>query len=105
MRSAAVSALLLAASSVVAAPAPSPKTVRPNREPSAAQVREKRRVAAAFLRPGMTREHVIELLGDPSITVGCGNYSISIYPDLGVAVHLTREGRVQDVRRHPEETF
>jgi hypothetical protein len=102
MRRAVVSALiLLAGSSVVAAPAPLVKG-RAERGPSAAQLLEKRRASIAFVRPGMTEAQVTALLGHPSLEIETSKGgSFSFYDDLGITVTFTQEGAVREVQRHP----
>jgi outer membrane protein assembly factor BamE (lipoprotein component of BamABCDE complex) len=102
VRAVVLSVLLLSASAVLSAPAPFAKTERPDRGPSAAQLREKRRVSVAFVRPGMTQEQVVEILGHPTSSAGFGGASGTIsfdsYPELGVTVTF-RNGVVKEVAR------
>jgi hypothetical protein len=101
MRRTVVAALIfLAGSYVVAAPAPFAQG-RPERGPTAGQLLENRRAQIAFVRPGMTRKQVDDILGHPSAAFwsnkGGGFHS---YHDLGISVTFTLEGVVKEVRRH-----
>ena len=95
--------LLLAAAPAVGAPAPFPKVTRPDRGPSAAQLREKRRVLVAFVRPGMTKAQVSSLLGRSSLDFAFAKWgSGASYPELGITVTFTTEGVVREIQRHSE---
>src|SRR5437763_94338 len=94
--------LLLAASSVFAAPAPFTKPDRPYWGPSKAQILDRRRVSAAFVHPGMTNDEVIAILGPHALISGGGKIGYwSRYYDIGVTVKFSMDGLVEWVERDP----
>src|SRR4051812_30180967 len=98
MRRLALIALLLATGLAVGAPAPFTKTARPDRRPSEAQLREKRRVSVTFVCTGMTELQLTALLGHPSRRFALQDRrSASVYDDVGLRVFFTPEGVVEEI--------
>ena len=103
MRAVVLSVLLLVTSSVVGAPAPFAAQGRPDRRPRPDQVRERRRVSLAFVRPGMTRRQVIDLIGHPCSESGGTKFGwFMSYYDLRVTVRLALGGGVTEIQQHHE---
>src|SRR4051812_18085865 len=104
MRTLTLSVLLPLALSAttLAAPAPFATQGRPDRTPHPDQVRERRRVSLAFVRPGMTRSQVIDLIGHPRSEMRGSKFGwFMIYYDLRVTVRLAMDGDVvEEIQRH-----
>jgi hypothetical protein len=83
-----LSAVLFAAAPVVAAPAPFAKPERPDRRPNLARMLEERgRVLVGLIRPGMSQEQVIAILGPPDLDLQIKQWHFWEYHDLCITVY------------------
>jgi outer membrane protein assembly factor BamE (lipoprotein component of BamABCDE complex) len=97
MKRLALSVLLLTAASTVAAPAPFPKTERPDRGPN---LEQRGLELAGAIRPGMTQTEVTDVLGDPSHVSRYHGTSRWTRGSLQITVRWTQQSTVGAVERH-----